>query len=165
MTVSQETVRLQDGRVIDDYYQIAMGRAAVIAAMTSEGKVVLLRMYKHGPRRSGIGFPGGGVEAGETALDAAQRELREETGYSSSDWQDLGGYAVHSNQGCGYVTFFAAFGCEKTHEATVDDLEQHELLLASVADVKEGLSQQSFLSMGHACMAGLWLNALAQRGM
>lgn len=165
MIVSRDSVRLQDGRVIDDYYQITMGGAAVIAAMTPSSKVVLLRMYKYGPRRSGIGFPGGAVEPGETTLEAAQRELREETGYSSGAWQDLGGYAVHSNQGCGHVTFFAAFDCEKTHDVIVDDLEQHELLLASVDDVREGLSQQEFLSMGHVCMAALWLNALAQRGM
>ena len=50
-----------------------------IAVVCREGEVILVQRGKP-PRQGMWGFPGGHVELGETALDAAVRELREETG-------------------------------------------------------------------------------------
>lgn len=158
--LTRETVRLQDGRIIDDYYQIHMGQAAVIAASRSDGRVVLMRMYKHGPRRQGIGFPGGALEPGEAPLVAAKRELQEETGYAGGEWSPLGDYTVHSNQGCGHVHFFMAQGVTKAGEPSVEDLEPHEFIFLTRDEVRDAVTTMSFLSMGHVCMAALWLNAL-----
>lgn len=157
LTVSRQTVRLPDGRVIDDYDQITMGRAAVIAASRPDGHVLLLRTYKHGAGRSGLGFPGGGVEPGESDEAAAMRELREETGLASDHWQTLGSYRVHSNQGCGTVSFFAAFHCHTVATPTADDLEAHEVLFLSRDEIVAAVSEGAFLSLGHVALATLWL--------
>lgn len=153
--VVRETVRLQDGRVIDDYYQIVMGTAAAVAARRDDGRYVMLRMYKHGPRRTGIGFPGGGVEESEEPLIAAKRELVEETGYAAREWQSLGGYTVHSNQGCGFVYFFAASGAAHVKPAIAEDLEPHEFVYLTRDEMIAALRAGEFLSMGHVCLAGL----------
>lgn len=50
-----------------------------IAVVCRDGEVILVQRGK-APRQGMWGFPGGHVELGETALDAAVRELREETG-------------------------------------------------------------------------------------
>ena len=157
MTVVRETVRLPDGRIIKDYDIIEMGRASVIAATRTDGKVILLRTYKHGARRGGLGFPGGGVEAGESDLAAAQRELREETGYVSDHWQALGDYPVHTNQGCGHIAYFAAFACRKVADVIVDDLEAHEFVYASRDEIETALASGGFLALGHVALAALWL--------
>jgi ADP-ribose pyrophosphatase len=156
--ITRETVRLQDGRIIDDYLQIHMGDAVVIAAKAGDGRFLIFRMYKHGPRRAGLGFPGGGVETGETPLAAAQRELVEETGYASPNWRPLGGYTVHSNQGCGFVSFFLASDAEPVAAPTEDDLERHELVMLTAEEIRVALRDGSFLSMGHVCMAALALS-------
>lgn len=161
MTVVRETVRLPDGRIISDYDVIEMGRASVIAASRPDGSVILLRTYKHGARRGGLGFPGGGVEPDESDLAAAQRELREETGYVSSHWQALGDYPVHTNQGCGHIAYFAAFDCQQLAEVIVDDLEAHEFVYATRADIQAAVANGSFLALGHVALAALWL-ALAR---
>jgi len=158
MRVTRETVQLQDGRVVEDYFQIHMGGAAVIAAQDTEGRFLLLSMYKHGPRRAGLGFPGGGLERGETPLAAARRELMEETGYEAKDWRELGGYTVHSNQGCGFVTFFTARDAQATGVAVEEDLERHEFVLLAREEVLRALREGAFLSMGHACMAAFVLS-------
>jgi ADP-ribose pyrophosphatase len=163
LRLARETVRLQDGRVIKDYYQIHMGVAAVIAATRTDGTLILVRMYKHGARRHGIGFPGGGVEPGEEPLAAARRELREETGYGEGTWRKLGDYAVHSNQGCGHVHFFMAENVARVGEPmTEHDLEPHEFVFLDRPAVRRAVAGQDFLSLGHVCMATLWLNAAGE---
>jgi ADP-ribose pyrophosphatase len=158
LRVTRQKVRLQDGRVIDDYYQLQMGQAAVIAATRGDGRLILLRMYKHGPRRSGLGFPGGGVERGEAPLDAGRRELREETGFGGGVWEELGDYTVHSNQGAGHLYFFMAQNVEPVSTPTVDDLEPHQFVFLTRKEVSAAVAGNEFLSLGHVCLAALWLN-------
>lgn len=55
-----------------------------IVAMSEDDELVLVRQYRHGPRRFTLEIPGGAVEPGEEPRHTALRELREETGY----WTD-----------------------------------------------------------------------------
>ena len=75
-----ETVRLPSGKVLDDYYVREGMNAVLIVPRTHEGKFLLVRQYKHGAQQSVIEFPAGKIDAGESALIAAKRELYEETG-------------------------------------------------------------------------------------
>ena len=66
-----------------------------VVAVTPEGKSVMVRQYRFGIGACTLETPGGMVDDGETPLQAAQRELLEETGYKSEDWSYLG--AVEPN--------------------------------------------------------------------
>ncbi len=128
LRVRVETVELPDGRRIDDYYQLDMPSFACIFAEDAEGRIVVYRQYRHGPRRVGLVFPGGHLSPGEEPLAAAKRELREETGLEAASWTDLGGYAVNANQGGAWSHMFHATGCRKVAEPLSDDLEDTEIL-------------------------------------
>jgi 8-oxo-dGTP pyrophosphatase MutT (NUDIX family) len=61
-----------------------------VVALTPEGKVVVVRQYRFGSGSLTTEIPAGIIEPGETSQEAAQRELSEETGYSSEEWEYLG---------------------------------------------------------------------------
>jgi ADP-ribose diphosphatase len=55
----------------------------IVVAVPSPGKVLMVREYAVGLERYELGLPMGGVDGGESLLQAANRELREETGYAA----------------------------------------------------------------------------------
>ncbi len=66
-----------------------------VVALTPEKDVVLIHQYRHGTAHICLEIPGGLVDPGESAADAAARELLEETGYSGDAPRLLG--EVHPN--------------------------------------------------------------------
>lgn len=69
---------------------LAGGRTVAIVAITDNGTVVLARQYRPGPGRVLDELPGGMVDRGEGVLEAAARELLEETGYSAEALEVVG---------------------------------------------------------------------------
>jgi ADP-ribose pyrophosphatase len=61
----------------------------VIACQPEPGLIVLVRQYRYSINSDLIELPAGRLEKGELPLEAAKRELREETGYFAGDWVDL----------------------------------------------------------------------------
>ena len=66
-----------------------------VVALTPSGQSVMIRQYRFGVGYTTLETPGGMVDPGENSLQAAKRELMEETGYSAQQWQYLG--AVEPN--------------------------------------------------------------------
>ena len=133
--IVRETVLLPDGRIVPDYYTAAMGDYAIVYAVTREGKVLILRQYKHGPRRVCLTFPGGHVSAGENPADGVERELLEETGYRPARLTSLGSFVVNANQGCNTAHLFRADGCWYEREPAPGDLEDMELVAMNPDDL------------------------------
>jgi ADP-ribose pyrophosphatase len=80
LALREDTWRLPDGseRV---YPVLVVGPAVAILAFVDDDRVVLVRQYRHLQRGASWELPGGGVLPGEEPAAAAQRELREESGY------------------------------------------------------------------------------------
>lgn len=61
-----------------------------VAAITADNRIVTVRQYRFGVAQFTTELPAGLVHRGEDHREAAERELREETGYTSADWVYLG---------------------------------------------------------------------------
>ncbi len=69
---------------------LAAKEAATILAKTADGRFVINREYRHPAESWLLGCPGGRVDPGESPLEAAKRELFEETGYRASSFRLMG---------------------------------------------------------------------------
>jgi ADP-ribose pyrophosphatase len=157
VALSRQTVEVSDGRVIKDYYQVALSDFAIACAVTADGKIITLWQYKHGARRYGLTFPAGMIDPGEDPMDAMRRELREETSYEAGEGRALGSYVVSGNQGCGTAHVFLFKDCRKTSEADAGDLEHMDLKLMAPDDVRATIAKG-----GTAILAHLAVWALAE---
>jgi len=89
LKVRRDTVRLPDGNAAVREYIEHPGAVAIIA-LTDSGDLVMERQYRYPLRRDMIELPAGKIDAGESPLATAKRELKEETGYVASAWRHLG---------------------------------------------------------------------------
>lgn len=85
----QDRVELPNGVVLEHFYLMEFPDWAGTLCLTEAGEAILVAQYRHGAEQSSLEFPAGMVDAGETPLEAAQRELLEEAGYASDDWAAL----------------------------------------------------------------------------
>ena len=136
-----QQIKLPNGKIVDDYYQIKLPEYTVIFAETAEGRVIVERQYKHGVGKVTLSLPAGSIEVGESPLKAAQRELLEETGYSSSEWASLGTFTPNGNYGCGLLHMFRARQSHKVAEPDSGDLEEMEILLIEPGELVDSLRQ------------------------
>lgn len=90
LPITTRTYRMPDGSVSEwDIHTVPFTTVAVLA-LTGDGSVVATRQFRPGPGEVVTDLPGGIVDPGEDVLDAAVRELREETGYSCAEVEPAG---------------------------------------------------------------------------
>ena len=114
--------------------------SAATIALTRNEQVLMIRQHRFGISGESLEIPGGFVDAGEDSLTAAQRELQEETGFTSDDWQYLG--FVYSNPVFmnSKVHYWLARHVEKTKTVAPDEGEALQLEVYPIFKIKELLN-------------------------
>ena len=98
------------------YYYIDMYGACGIVPLFADGTTAVLQVHRYLLGRVLWEFPIGGMAAGETPLQAAQKELREEAGLLAGAWQALGSFAPYKGVSNEQTHFFLARDLEPTDQ-------------------------------------------------
>lgn len=136
LTARRDKVELPDGRVIDKYYVLEYPDWVNVIAITKDGRFVMEKQYRHGLGVTGYELPCGVMEKGENPLEAAQRELLEETGYGNGVWSKLMTVAPNPGSMNNLTHCFLAIGVEKISDQSLDATEDLTVHLIPESEVR-----------------------------
>lgn len=160
LRLRKDRIELPDGTVIDDYYVRESRGFVVIFALTDDGRVVLVRQYKHGIGQVLLELPAGAIDPGEAPLQTAMRELEEETGYTAPAMEFVRSFVVDPTNSDSVAHLFLARDARKTAEQNLDVTENIEVHLAGIEELRKFVRDGTIDSVAHVASICLMLDLL-----
>lgn len=144
----QDQVALPNGQIVDDYFVSLRPDIATILPITASGEVVFVRQYRHGIGEVLLELPAGTFEASEDPLQAAQRELREETGYGAEHWDAIATFYNNPVKQNNRIHLFRAQPVQRCGQQQLDATEEIEIMLKPITEIP------ALIASGEICVAG-----------
>jgi ADP-ribose diphosphatase len=120
------------------------GRAVMVAAITAQNEIILVKEYAAGTERYELQLPKGIVEPDEDSIQAANRELSEETGYAGRELTMLQTLRVSPGYFQHETDLVMATGLFENKLESGDEPEQPEVVKYPLDDVDELLGRDDF---------------------
>ena len=117
-----------------DFFVIHTRDWVNVLPFTPDGRLVMVRQFRHGPARFTLELPGGIFDPGEDPGAAAARELREETGHGFRELRYVGQVNPNPALFTNTCYTFLALGCERIGELQQDAGEDIEVVTVSEAE-------------------------------
>ena len=144
LTVRKDHIRQSSGVELDDFYIIESQDWVNVIAITEEGNYIIEEQYRHGIQQVCIELCAGNVERDETPLQAAQRELLEETGYTGGEWSLIGIYSPNTSSMTNFCHCFLAKGVYKVQVQHLDKSEEIHTRIISEEELRQLLVDDCF---------------------
>jgi ADP-ribose pyrophosphatase len=120
---------------------INFAEGVCVLPITNDGQVVCIRQYRHALQDWQWELPAGMIDENLTPLEAAKKELKEETGYTSQNWISLGSFLPSPGSTNERIHLFAALDIEpgRQHLEPSEQIHVHLLKWETLMDlVKRG---------------------------
>lgn len=125
-----------------DFHVIHMADWLLVAAVTPDRRLVMVRQYRHGAREMSLELPGGLLEGGhEAPAHGVQRELLEETGYRADSVILLGVLRPQPALLANRVHCFFASGAREIERPAPDEGEDLEVVLVGAREVDAAIAR------------------------
>lgn len=158
----KSTYRFPDGRVFEPYYSYSRRDYVVVVATDTEGRYICVRQFRQGIRQVTTEFVAGGIERegkreyrsddslnAEGELEAAKRELMEETGYESDEWKFLLKVPSNATMADNYAYIFEARNCKKVSGQSLDETEYLNAKTYNEKEIEDMISSGEFAQAIH----------------
>ena len=157
LKVVRHKVRLPGGAMIDDYNVVESPAWAAAVCITAQQEVVLIKQYRHGHQDISLELPAGIIDPGEEPLQAAIRELEEETGYVGDGAQLFWKIRPEPARHRQWAHFALVKNARPKKQQALESTEDIQVILWPLADIDAALKQ-----MVHAAHVGALLFALRE---
>lgn len=145
VSVFNETLQRADGKVIENYYALKRRNAVYVIGLNKQGQLPLVFQYKNGVKDLVWELPAGFVEENEEPLQAAKRELLEETGFAAENYIDLGTFVPNPSLSENKNFIFLGTEAQQIAAQKLDPNEEIEVKMFGleklVIDIKNRNSQ------------------------
>ncbi len=138
------------GKIVDPYYVYEFSTWVGALPVTEEGKIIMVRQYRHALGETCLEIPGGCVDDTDTNVEyAIARELLEETGYSFTSFDYLGKISPNPSTNSNLLHMFLAKGGKKVGEQNLDENEEIEVVEMTLDELKQLLRENKIVQAMH----------------
>jgi ADP-ribose pyrophosphatase len=153
----RDKIALANGRVIEEYHYLDFGPGTIAVIVEDEaGQILMERITRYPTETTSWELPAGMIEEGESAVEAARREVWEETGFESYGHQQI--YAYHPMNGIANMTVYVIRCRAGERTGQLDENEIHSARWFSPGELIEMIRRQE-IPDGYA-LVGLLLHCL-----
>lgn len=153
----KDVCKRPDGTVIPAYYVVELPPSVVVFALDEDNRVLMVKQYRHPVEDISLELPGGFVDSGEQPIDAAKREMAEETGFIFSQYEYLGKVAANPGVLNNYTHIFFAKGITGQQKQQLDHAEEIAVAWYTIDDICTMLKENRIIQALHtnACFYAL----------
>jgi 8-oxo-dGTP pyrophosphatase MutT (NUDIX family) len=163
LTLRADKCLLPNGAAIEPYYVVEERAWIHVMAVDALGRILTVRQYRYAADVVCTELPGGVVDAGEAPLEAAVRELREETGFSASRWELVGEVFANPARQTNKIHIFLAEDLHAEGEQCLDESEEIMWQFESESEIRARIKTQDFSQSLHIASFYMALERLQSR--
>ncbi len=153
LRLRKDELELPNGAIVPDYYVRESRGFVIVLAITPENQAVLVEQYRYGNDSMVIELPAGSIDENEGALACARRELIEETGYSSDEWEFVSAVPAEPVRSDSVMHCYVARNAKASAAQSLDVTEHIEVLLVPLDRLRAMLRDAAIGSVASVAAA------------
>ncbi len=152
-----------EGAVLDPYYVLEYRDWVHVVAVTDDDRLVVNHQYRHGAGCVHLELPGGVTDAADAGpLEAAARELREETGFSAREFRHITSLSPNSATHTNRIHIVLALGAYADGAQSLDAGEEIAVELLPLSEIPALVGSGAFLQAPHVASLMVALQAIGR---